>query len=160
MARSVPTSAEIQRHQQVLEDTPRRLSEMARGRTDQALAIPPGPKAWSPVEILAHLRACSDLWTHSIYAMLAERSPALALLDERRWARTARYADAGFRRSLMAFTLERESLSVVLAGLGENDWGRDGTIGGRRHTVFSQCRRMALHEAEHLGQIEKLISQG
>ncbi len=39
-------------------------------------------------------------------AMLDERSPALALPDERRWARAARYAEAGFRRSLTAFTLE------------------------------------------------------
>jgi hypothetical protein len=160
MARTVPTAAEIQRHQQALEDTPRRLGKLAKGHTDKALAAPPGLRAWSPVDILAHLRACSDLWTHSIYAMLAERSPSLALLDERRWAKTARYADAGFRRSLTAFTLEREALCTVLAGLGENDWGRDGTIGGRRHTVFSQCRRMALHEAEHLDQIEKLVSPG
>jgi hypothetical protein len=38
------------------------------------------------VEILAHLRACDDLWSHSIYAMLAQDNPALPLLDERRWA--------------------------------------------------------------------------
>ncbi len=112
------------------------------------------------MEILAHLRSCSDIWSYSILAMLAESSPALALLDPRKWAKAAGYPALGFHRSLEAFTLDRRELIAVLQGLEPEQWLRDADIGGRRHTVFSQARRMALHEAEHLSQFEAVVRCG
>jgi hypothetical protein len=32
-------------------------------------------------------------------------------------------------------------------------------IGGRIHTVFTQARRIAKHEAQHCGQIEELLKK-
>ncbi|HEY2980033.1 MAG TPA: DinB family protein, partial [Anaerolineales bacterium] len=114
-------------------------------------------KAWSSAEILAHLRACADLWTHSVYAMLAVDTPRLPDLDERKWARAARYAEVPFGDSLHAFRLQRESLLRVLRALPPDAWERAALILDRKHTVFTQARRMAKHDAEHCGQIEELL---
>ncbi|MGQ0603555.1 MAG: DinB family protein [Anaerolineales bacterium] len=152
------TPTEIQKHLALLEETPRRLAACTAKLSDAQLHTAPGPKAWSAAETLAHLRACADVWTHSIYAMLAESAPQLALLDERRWAKATRYAELKFRKSLQAFTLQREELLHVLLSLPLESWTRSATIAGRSHTVFSQARRMALHEAEHCAQIETLTT--
>ena len=39
------------------------------------------------------------------------------------------------------------------------DWSRGAMIKDRRHTVFSQARRMALHEVTHCEQIEGLVKR-
>jgi uncharacterized damage-inducible protein DinB len=120
MPRLNPTPPEIQEHHALLEDTPRRIAACTSGLDEARLHSSPGERAWSAVEILAHIRACSDLWTHSIYAMLAEDYPALPLLDERRWAKVTRYATLGFHPSFQAFALAREELLRVLRELPWN----------------------------------------
>jgi hypothetical protein len=151
------TAKEIHEYLSLLENTIRRISALTAELTDEQLALSPGKRDWSAVEILAHLRACTDVWTHTIYAMLAEDNPTLPLLDERRWAKVTRYAALGFRQSFQAFTLSREELLHVLRDLSEEAWARTCDIGGRKHSVFSQVRRMALHEQEHCGQIEETV---
>ncbi len=159
MSKVKPSPAAINQHLQTLVETPRRLHALSEGLSDEILASPPGSKDWSAVEVLAHMRSCSDLWSYSIFAMLAADSPTLALLDARRWVKTTKYATLGFRRLLLAFSLDREDLFAVVNGLPESAWARSADIGGRKHTVFSQFRRMALHETEHLMQIEQLVSR-
>ncbi|MBI3244145.1 MAG: DinB family protein [Chloroflexi bacterium] len=156
MPRLKITSAEIQKHLSLLAETPRRIAASTTGLAELRLKTSPGDKKWSVVELLAHLRACDDLWSHSIYAMLTQDSPMLPLLDERRWAKTTRYASLEFQQSFQAFALKRGELLRVLADLPEAVWARTASIEGRTHSVFSQARRMALHEHEHCQQIEAL----
>jgi len=158
MPRLQMTPAEVQKHLSQLTDTPRRLASCTAHLTDEQLHTRPGPRDWSASEILAHLRACDEVWSHSIYAMLAENRPELPLLDERRWAKAARYADREFAATLQAFTLRRAELVSVLGALSVEDWSRAADIGGRTHSIFSQVRRMALHEAEHCAQLESRAS--
>ena len=106
--------------------------------------------------MLAHLRACAELWGFSIFAMLAEKDPVLALPDERRWAKAAGYTRLDFATSLQVFSQQRGELLEVLGELDLDGWGRGAQIDGRRHTIFSQARRMAKHEGEHCTQIEEL----
>lgn len=153
------TPAEIPTYLDVLAQTPHRLAACTARLSDAQLHAAPGPKAWSPAEVLAHLRGCADLWMHSIYAMLAEDKPQLALLDERRWAKAARYAELKFSPALQAFTLQRAELLAVLRGLPLERWSRAAVIAGRTHTVYSQARRMAKHEAEHCDQLETLTGR-
>jgi hypothetical protein len=58
-------------------------------------------------------------------------------------------SELDFDRSLDVFTLRREELLRVLRGLSEERWGKSAVIEGRTHSVFSQARRLALHELEH-----------
>ena len=157
MPRLQASPPEIQKYLALLEETPRLITTCIGGANEDTLRKSPGKRDWSPVEVLAHLRACDDLWSHSIYAMLAEDNPTLPLLDERRWARSRRYADLSFYTSFQAFTLSRGELLYVLRVLPHEAWSRTATIKGRTHSVFSQARRLALHESEHCEQLKTLI---
>jgi len=151
------TPVEIRQALTRLEQTPLRLAASASGLSEEALKTAPDEKSWSGTEILAHLRACADVWTHSIYAMLAEDTPTLPDINERRWAKVVGYPALPFSRLLEAFSLQRETLLLVLTSLPPESWERPALILGRRHTVFTQTRRMAKHEAEHCDQVEALL---
>jgi hypothetical protein len=149
--------AEIERILAELEGTPGRLTDLTSGMRDDVLHNAPDNKSWSAAEILAHLRACADNWTYSIYAALAENTPELTDINERKWARVTGYARLPFERSLQAFALQREELLYVLKTLMAEGWERPVIISGRRHTVFSQARRLAKHEAKHCIQMESVM---
>lgn len=151
------TPSEIQKALTGLGETPRRLARTL-SLPPVKLSFRPDKKSWSASDILAHLRACADLWTHSIYAALAESNPTVPDINERKWARVARYAELPFAESFEAFRLQRENLLRVLRDLPPESWERGATILGRRHTVFTQSRRMAKHEAEHVQQVEDLLN--
>jgi DinB superfamily len=139
-----------------LSGTPGQLTHLIARIDDSHLYTKPGEKTWSAAEILAHLRACSDVWTFSIYAMLTEEIPILPDINERRWAKVTSYARIPLALSLQAFTFQREELLRVLRALPAEGWERAALIFERKHTVFSQARRMALHESEHIEQIRQL----
>jgi hypothetical protein len=151
------TVPEIKKHLLLLEDTPRRIATLTTGLEEIRLSWAPDGTTWSAVEILAHLRACAELWSFSIYAMLSADSPVLPDLDERRWAKVARYASQEFHRSFEIFAIQRAELLGMLKELPFDPWARSGTIAGRSHTVYSQARRIALHEVEHCIQFEELL---
>jgi hypothetical protein len=151
------TPAEIAKYLAMLEEFPRAVVSSTAELAEEQLRWSPSKKDWSIVEVLAHLRACTEIWSLSIYAMLTEDKPILPLLDERRWAKAARYASFEFQPSFQIFCLQRQELLAVLKTLDLETWARSATIEGRNHTVFRQSRRMALHETEHLDQIQALL---
>ena len=151
------TSAEIEMFMQILSETPLRISQASKGLDEANLQFKADRKSWSAKDILAHLRSCADLWTHSIYAMLAENEPVFSDIDERNWAKVTRYAELPFAESFQAFSLQRENLLRVLKNLRFESWERSAIIFERKHTVFTQTRRMAKHEQEHCEQIAALL---
>ncbi len=151
-----PTPSDIALYLTLLEATPQRLADFAQGRSDADLARPPAPKAWSPAEVLAHLRGCDAVWTHTIIGMLSEKAPALPVFDPRRYARAAGYAQLPFSISLQAFTLARAELLHTLIPLPLVSWQRSAQLGNHVHTVFTQARRLALHEKTHCDELASL----
>src|SRR6185503_460805 len=149
--------SEIEKHLKLLEEIPRRIKSVTHELDDAHLQFKTDKKSWSVNDILAHLRSCSDLWTHSIYAMLAEHEPVFSDIDERKWAKVTRYAELPFAESFQAFSLQRENLLRVLKSLPFESWEKSAIIFERKHTVFTQARRMAKHENEHCEQIESLL---
>ena len=157
MARIQATPDEIEKHLIVLAQTPECITACTRDLDDSSLAASPDVKTWSAVQLLAHLRACADLWGYTIYSMLAENTPAFSLIDERRYAKAVRYADLTFSASFDVFCLQRAELLAVLRHLTIDKWERSGMQEGRTISVFRQVRRMALHEMEHCNQLEVLL---
>jgi hypothetical protein len=151
------TSSEIEKFLQMISETPLQVREAVRDIDEARLQFKADPKSWSANDLLAHLRACADLWTHSIYAMLAEQEPVFSDIDERRWTKVTRYSDLPFAESLHIFSLQRDNLPRVLKPLPLEAWERAAIIFERKHTVFSQVRRMAKHESEHVAQIGLLL---
>jgi len=151
-------AVEIERQLALLSETVPRIEGCMSGRSEAELRRPPQPGEWSAVQILAHLRACDGVWSHSILAMLALDQPQIPEVHPRRWARVAGYQETGFDASFLAFRLKRAEFLRVLGRLSEEDWQRSARIGGRTHTVYSQVRRMARHEAGHCDQLENLFA--
>ena len=59
----------------MLAATPAHLAGLTEGLPPAQLQAPPEPSEWSARDMLAHLRACADMWGGCIVAMLAEDRP-------------------------------------------------------------------------------------
>jgi len=151
------TQKEVDKTLALLAKTSLRIAELTNGMEDSVLQAKPDKQSWSVNDILAHLRSCSDLWTHSMYAMLAENQPVFSDIDERKWARVTGYAVVAFSESFQVLSLQRRNLLRVLEALPFEAWERSAIIFERKHTVFTQARRLVKHETEHLEQIKSLL---
>lgn len=140
------------------EATPRCLAESTAGMDEGQLSEPLEPGEWSLLQILNHLRACEEVWSHSIHGMLAHESPSLKEIHPRQWIKPiSRYTSLSFADSLRAFKLRREALMITLKTLRVEDWVREARIDRKTHTVFSHVRRLVLHEQTHCDQIEAVL---
>ena len=151
------TTSDVERYLAVLSETVARLEQAVKGQDEARLQFKADKTSWSVNEILAHLRSCADLWTHSIYALLAENEPTCSDINERKWTKVTKYAELSFRESFQAFSLQRQNLLRVLKALPIEAWERSAIIFERKHTIFTQTRRLAKHETDHLEQIENLL---
>lgn len=150
------TLGEVEHYLAVLAETPERLASCAAGLEVERLRTPPAGEEWSLTRLLAHLRSAADVWSESIYAMLETEHPDLTYVHPNQRMKSAGYATLDFWVSLQAYAEQRRALLATLRQLQPAAWSRPATIRGRSHSVFSQTRRMALHEADHWGQIERL----
>lgn len=145
----------------LLAATPRRVVTLSRGLTDARLYSKADEAAWSVNEILAHLRACADVWGKSILAMLEQDHPTLRYISPRTWIRKTTYLEQDFHQSLRAYTHQRADLLKTLRALDLADWSRGATFTatakGREQTVWSYARRIADHEREHCEQLAIML---
>ena len=157
MGRLDTSPAEVKEYLVLLAATPPRLAASTAQAAPASLQRVPASQVWSPVEHVAHLRGCADVWGETMRAMLAEAEPVLVRVDPRQQAKSAGYARLPFADSLAAFKQQRADLLRMLKPLSFEDWNRGAMIGKNRHTVFSQARRLALHEQEHCEQVESYL---
>ena len=151
------TPNEIEKYLSLLSNISRRIMKATQGFDILCLQYKIDKKAWSVNDILAHLRSCADVWGGSIEAMLAQDTPTLPYRHPRQWIKKTNYPDLMFQESFQAFRMQRKSLLNVLSNLPFEDWSRAAMIKHREHTVFSETRRMALHEDIHCQQIEEIL---
>ena len=144
---------------QFLAQTPQRLHRVSHILDNSQLQHKPDKKSWSASEVLAHLRACADVWGNTIEAMLTQDTPTLKHVSPRTYMRKTDYLQQNFHESLAAFTQQRSQLLARLEGGETADWSRAAIIKERQHTVFSQARRMALHEITHCEQLEHRVDR-
>ena len=149
--------AETEKLLNLLAETPHRIAAVSRELENVRLHFKADEKAWSANDILAHLRACADVWGKSIMTMLIEDQPTFRYVSPRTWIRKTNYPDLEFQASFQAFTQQRAELLKVLKSLTLEDWSRAALIDGREQTVFSYAQRMTQHEHEHCEQIEALL---
>lgn len=158
------TAADDSEHRAILlalAATPKEIARIARGRSEAALQRPPAPDAWSARDIVAHLRACADVWGGSIGRMIAENRPAIRYVSPRGWIKKTDYLNQSFAASLRAFAQVRRGLIDTLDGLDAAGWSRratlTGTSQGRDATVVGYAKRIADHEVLHLGQLRRTL---
>ena len=156
-------SAEIEKTLKSLAATPHRLKTLSKGLDKTQLHFWSDEEPWSVNDILAHLRACADVWGKSILTMISQEHPTLRYVSPRTWMRKTNYPEQEFHASLEAFTRQRNELLEALKALTNPDWSRGatftGTTKGREQTVLSYAQRIAQHENEHCIQIEALLKE-
>jgi DinB superfamily len=163
MPRAGQARSEIDAVLAALSDAPQEIARITRGCSGRQLHRKPEPDAWSAQEILAHLRACAEVWGRSIERMLAEDHPTIRYLSPRGWIKRTDYLEHGFQDSLRAFRHRRVQLVKTLSELDAVDWSRRATFTattlGREATVLSYARRIADHEAQHMDQLQRTVKR-
>ncbi len=151
------TTANIGRVMDQLASTPQTLVTLSAGFTPEALTQPLTAGERSFVEIVAHILHCDERTTESIYAALLLKEPLmLDIHPERHWGPLLRYDRFECAELLMYFAFRRKVLLRVLNGLTDAQWRRVIREEGkqRKESVYWRARGQAVHEAEHLAQIE------
>ncbi len=146
----------------MLAATPLRITELTAGLTTAQLHAAPGPREWSVNEVLAHLRACADVWGDCIVTIINHDSPTLRAVNPRTWIKGTNYLEQAFQPSLHAFTTQRTALLAVLEPLMPAVWSRSAIVTGAGkplvRTVQSYAQWMAEHERPHVKQIQRIAN--
>jgi len=140
----------------LLAQTPPRFEALTAGLAPAQLQTVPDDDEWSANEVLAHLRACADVWGGCIAAIIAEERPTLRAVNPRTWINQTDYRELEFRPSLRAFATQRAELLAVLEPLPPEGWSRAATVTGAgkalERTVLFYARWLAEHERPHVGR--------
>ena len=127
------------------------------------LRAAPAPGEWSAVEVLAHLRACGDVWGGYVDLMTTTDVPTFKAVNPTTWIERTDYRDLDFRSSWQAFAQQRVELLAVLDPLPAAGWFRTALVTGAgpatERTVLSYMDRMARHERTHVRQLARLLTQ-
>ena len=144
----------------LLERAPAQLAELTAGLTPDQLRTAPAPSAWSANEVLAHLRACADVWGDSIQTILANDRPTIRAINPRTWITQTDYLELAFGRSLRAYARQRARLVATLRELPPEAWSRSATITGAGkalvRTVHYYSDSIAVHERPHIKQMARI----
>lgn len=147
----------------ILKETPPRLANLTSGLAAVQLHTAPSLGEWSVNEVLAHLRACDDVWGSCyIMTIIAQDNPTIKARNPRTWIKNTNYLEQDFQSSLRAFTEQRQKLLVILESLSPKDWTRTNTLIGAgkplQQTLLSHADGLARHERAHLKQIERTLN--
>ena len=160
MTRVAGSELTIEQVLTMLAGAPPRLAELTAGLSPAELKTRPAFDEWSANDVLAHLRACSDMWDGSIATMLREDHPTIRAVNPRTWIHETDYPERSFRPSLRAYARQREELLALLEPLPPKGWARGGTFTGAgkplERNVLAQARRIVEHERSHVKQIARL----
>ncbi len=146
----------------LLAGTPPRIAALSAGLAPAQLHTTPNHDEWSANDVLAHLRACADVWGNCIVAMIAEDTPTLRAVNPRTWIMKTDYLELEFRPSLRAFARQRADLLAVLEPLPPEGWSHAATVRGAGkvlvRTVLFYAQWLARHERPHIKQIERIVN--
>ena len=146
----------------ILEETPSHIAMLTACLSPAQLLTPPEPGEWSARDVLAHLRACADMWGKYIVVILSEDRPTIKAVNPTTWIKKTDYCEQEFKPSLQTFTAQRAGLLGVLKPLAPGAWSRMATVTGagkpRERTVYTYAQWLANHERTHIKQVERIVN--
>ena len=146
----------------LLAAAPPRIRALTAGLAPAQLQAPPTADEWSANEVLAHLRACADVWGNCVVTIITQDKPTLRAVNPRTWIKDTDYLEQDFRPSLRAFATQRTKLLKVLEPLTPKGWSRSATVTGAgkvlERDVLFYAQWLAEHERPHLKQIERIVN--
>ena len=152
------TEANIKEVLRLLTETPGQLERLSRGISESKLREPLGDGERSIIETLTHLVNCEAIATDAIQLALMRNEPLIAdIHPERDLGKLLRYDLIPFDELLAYFKFRRAVLLKVLQSLKEGQWSRviRQERKQRKESVYWQARGQALHELEHVEDLER-----
>lgn len=147
----------------LLRENASRLVSLTRDQPARSLTLPPRPDEWSAHDVLAHLRACCDVWGGNIEKILAEEHATFKGVNPRTWMRRTDYAEWPFEKAVRAFSAQRRALLRTLSELAPQEWERTAAVISYgqlsfERSVRSYASQLARHERTHVRQVEDAIA--
>lgn len=143
-----------------LTEQPKAIAALTKGLPAARLQRAPSRREWSPNDVLAHLRSCSDMWGSYMKTILDEDRPTIKVVNPTTWIKSTNYPELEFGTSFRAFRKQRAELLALLRALPKAAWSQSATVTGagrpRERTVLDYARWLANHERSHLRQIARL----
>lgn len=164
MKKSISTDFSASNFAKVLEiltETPKALSVLSKSIPKEKWNQPLGKGERTPVQVLAHILNSEARSAEMIYqALLVDEPYFVNIHPERDLGKLLHFELFDFSELLAYFNARRKMLLQVLSNLKEDDWGRTIREEGkqRKETVYLKARSLALHEAEHVGELQKKLS--
>ena len=156
------TPANIASVLETLAASPSRLKALSKSVPKEKRKEPLGEGERSLTETLAHLVNSEARTSEAIYLALLVDEPLMAdVHSERGWGKLLQYDLTDFDKLLAYFNFRRGVMLRVLSELKEAQWSRSIREAGkqRKETVYWKARSLALHEAEHVGNLEEQVGQ-
>jgi hypothetical protein len=151
------TKANIAKVTALLGETAGKLEALSQSLGEEQLQQPLGSGERSFIQVVAHLIYCEARSAEAIYLALLANEPLFTPIHpERQLGKLLRYDQFSLAELLAYFKLRRTALLGVLNSLTEAQWARTIHEEGkqRRESVYWQTRGLALHEAEHVADLE------
>ena len=157
------TKANIAKITELLADTAVRLEGLSKSLTSEQLRQPLGVGERSLTEDLAHLIHSEARISEAIYLALLLDEPLVPdIHSERQWGQLLRYDLLSFSDLLAYFKIRRAVLLRVLTSLTDEQWSRSIRENGkkRQESVYWRARALAMHELDHLTDLQNKLSRG
>jgi hypothetical protein len=156
------TESNIARLMDLLSDTARKLENLSSRFSNEQLVKPLGVGERSLTENLAHLLYCEAISSEFIYlALLKDEATFYDIHPEREYGKLVQYDVFPFKTLLDYFIFRRTVLLRVLTSLTVEQWSRAIPEKGkkRKESVYWRARSIALHEQEHINDIENKLAK-
>jgi len=156
------TEENIREVLRLLTEMPDRLMKLSNGLSDKKLHEPLGRRERSFIEALAHILNCEATTAESIYLALMLKEPVMHRFHaERDLGKLIRLDQMPFKELMAYFKFRRAVLIKVLGSLNDKQWSRVIREEGkhRKESVFWRARGQALHELEHVLDLEKKLKK-
>lgn len=151
----------IEQMLEMLETHPRRIAAATKGVSATRLRRDKVLGEWTAVDILAHLRACSDALGDVIPDIVRGGKPMRAV-NPRSLIRRTNYRELEFAPSFRAFVRQRARRVRYLKALPRSDWARSRLFTGmgtpRERSVLFYAEWLAGHERAHVRHIERFFA--
>jgi len=152
------TDAEIKKHLDAAEKSPKEIAAAVSGLPDRVLRYKPSADKWCVLEVLGHLADIEIAYGYRLRQMLADDKPTIAPIDQDAWARNLNYMKSAPAELVAFYGLARHHNLRLLRGLDAAAFAKSAYHPEmqRPFSVAEIVERMGGHGAGHLEQIEKL----
>ena len=152
------TEAEVKKHLEAAESSPKQIAAAVSGLQDKVLRYKPAPDKWCILEILGHLADVEIIYGYRLRQMLADKKPVLAPIDQDDWARNLGYLQESPPELVALYGLNRHHNVQLLRRLKPGDLEKSAFHPERQRdvTVAELLEQMGGHGMSHLEQIERL----